>query len=53
MPTILEGFNEQKDPNATCVYRATGALRTSSYSWLERKVQKRGIGEMLPVWVGS
>ncbi|KAH3704243.1 hypothetical protein DPMN_079299 [Dreissena polymorpha] len=41
-----------KDPNVTCVYSAAGALRTSTYSWLERKVQKRAICEMLPMWVG-
>ncbi|KAH3823683.1 hypothetical protein DPMN_125496 [Dreissena polymorpha] len=49
----LRRLQRTKDPNATCVYSAAGALRTSTYSWLERKVQKRGIGEMLPVWVGS
>ncbi|XP_052284440.1 neurotrophin receptor-interacting factor 1-like [Dreissena polymorpha] len=49
----LRRLQRTKDPNITCVYSAAGALRTSTYSWLERKVQKRGIGEMLPVWVGS
>ncbi|KAH3809953.1 hypothetical protein DPMN_138335 [Dreissena polymorpha] len=48
MPTILEGFNEQRTPmSRVCT------VRPSTYSWRERKVQKRGIGEMLPVWVGS
>ncbi|KAH3825253.1 hypothetical protein DPMN_102525 [Dreissena polymorpha] len=45
----LRRLQRTKDPNVTCVYSATGALRTSTYSWLERKVQKRGIGEMLAV----
>ncbi|KAH3830900.1 hypothetical protein DPMN_104156 [Dreissena polymorpha] len=49
----LRRLQRTKDPNVTCVYSAAGALRTSTYSWLERTVQKRGIGEMLPVWVGS
>ncbi|KAH3801643.1 hypothetical protein DPMN_155301 [Dreissena polymorpha] len=49
----LRRLQRTKDPNVTCVYSAAGALRTSTYSWLERKVQKRGIGDMLPVWVGS
>ncbi|KAH3703950.1 hypothetical protein DPMN_079002 [Dreissena polymorpha] len=49
----LRRLQRTKDSNVTCVYSAAGALRTSTYSWLERKVQKRGIGEMLPVWAGS
>ncbi|KAH3832792.1 hypothetical protein DPMN_106087 [Dreissena polymorpha] len=55
MPTILEATGPQrtKDPYITCVYSAAGALRTSTYSRFTRKVQKREIGEMRPVWVGS
>ncbi|XP_052268994.1 zinc finger protein 501-like [Dreissena polymorpha] len=39
----LRRLQRTKDPNVTCVYSATGALRTSTYSWLERKVQKEGL----------
>ncbi|KAH3871380.1 hypothetical protein DPMN_034580 [Dreissena polymorpha] len=55
MPTILEAIGPQrtKDLNVTCVYSTAGALRTSTYSRLTRKVQKREIGEMRPVWVDS
>jgi fumarate reductase subunit C len=37
----LRRLQRTKDPKVTCVYSAAGALRTSTYSWLERKVQKK------------
>ncbi|KAH3739329.1 hypothetical protein DPMN_045981 [Dreissena polymorpha] len=45
--------SKNEGPHDVCTVRQELFGQVPTYPWLERKVQKRGIVELLPVWVGS